>query len=353
MFAPFDEFRDLPAPTYLIDGFIEDGGLAMMIGASGTGKSAVMLDMLCSVVTGKPWKGHRTRRARAVYIAGEGVHGAAQRIKAWEDQHGVGVGQDLFIVPEAVLLQYGKPETTRLVWDWLASEIRAAGVEIVVLDTLARMAVGLDENSATDMGLAVRRLDKLRADTGACVVIVHHTKRGGDTARGSSALIGAADSEITVRRPEDADDPDPLDDVLPLEVVSTKQKNGVSGTVVPVTIRPGRSGSIVVTDPSGGTGDDVFASMVMQPKRVRSSVDQWTARIHAELASWSEGLTTSDLVSVLGDSVDRDTAPPTKVEVMRAVEKGVRIEIMVRDGARVRTGPVSIEDARTLGKLAP
>lgn len=71
--------------------------------------------------------------------------------------------------------------------------------DFIIVDTFARASVGLEENSAKDMGLAVAILDKLKEATGACVLLVHHA--GKDVSRGlrgSSAIGGALDSAVTI-----------------------------------------------------------------------------------------------------------------------------------------------------------
>jgi hypothetical protein len=69
---------------------------------------------------------------------------------------------------------------------------------LVVVDTLARCMLGVDENSARDVGLVVDGLDLIRRSAdGATVLAVHHSgKDGSQGARGSSALRGAVDTEL-------------------------------------------------------------------------------------------------------------------------------------------------------------
>ena len=57
--------------------------------------------------------------------------------------------------------------------------------------------MGSDENSAKDMGQFVAAVDRIRVETGCCVLMVHHTgKDAGRGPRGSSALEGAADTVL-------------------------------------------------------------------------------------------------------------------------------------------------------------
>ncbi|MCA1646651.1 MAG: helicase RepA family protein [Chloroflexi bacterium] len=46
-------------------------------------------------------------------------------------------------------------------------------------DTLARGMVGVDENSAQDMGLFIQTADRIRQATGATVVVLHHHGKSG------------------------------------------------------------------------------------------------------------------------------------------------------------------------------
>jgi hypothetical protein len=58
---------------------------------------------------------------------------------------------------------------------------------------------GGDENSARDMGIFIAGCKRLRKETGATILIIHHTGKDGQLERGSSALRGAADTMIALR----------------------------------------------------------------------------------------------------------------------------------------------------------
>jgi len=75
---------------------------------------------------------------------------------------------------------------------------------LVVIDTLARVMGGADENAAPDIGALVRSAETIRDRTGAHVMFIHHS--GKDVARGArghSALRAAVDTEIELSRGED------------------------------------------------------------------------------------------------------------------------------------------------------
>ena len=71
----------------------------------------------------------------------------------------------------------------------------------MVFDTLAHCFGGNDENSAEDMGAFIQDCDAIKQRTGATVIVVHHSGKNEEAgARGSSALRGALDVELMVKK---------------------------------------------------------------------------------------------------------------------------------------------------------
>lgn len=234
-FGSLNDYRDVPPPGWILDNVLQMGGLNAVIGDSGSGKSAVVLDLLCTIAAGVgSWHGTPCASFPVVYVAGEGFSGAVARARSWEKVNGHDVGDRLYIVNEPISLT-----DTSGAWGALAYYARQVGAGMIVVDTLARSTGGLDENSAGDMSAAVKVFDKLRTTTGASVVMVHHTTRGTSHARGSTSLKGALDSEVLVRRADDADQQladgnDPVGDLIEVSVV--KQKNGPDDFVIDLAL---------------------------------------------------------------------------------------------------------------------
>ena len=321
--APFNHWRNLPPPEYIVDGWVEDLALSAVIGPSGVGKSAVVLDMACSIAMGVPWQGKTTKRSRVLYIAGEGGTGAAQRVKAWEAEHNLDVGEDLFMITEAVLI--GSKD--RELWSWLADQVKAQDIRLVIFDTLARMSLGLEENSASDMGNAVARFDRLRRDGKTGVMVVHHTARGATHGRGSTAILGALDSEVLVQPPEDEEDDDSEAGGGPgkrITATVTKQKNAADGEVLDLTLCQ-RHGSIVVADASGATGDP-FAAPVLEFVRPAPETD---TELAVRLAEYLEplpmqGATVTDMArDVVPSKAYRNNPSAWRAAVLRAKDRGL------------------------------
>lgn len=185
-----DQVLQRPAPKPLIMDVLDLDSEAWLIGAPGCRKSFVALDLARCVASGQSWQGRQVRQGRVVYIVAEGATGFSLRVRAARQVHG-DLG-DLLVLPRPV--QAKDP----VAWEVLVAACRKLEPSLVILDTQARVTVGLEENSATDMGVYVEAVRKIREATEACVLTVHHLGRNGTDARGSSAIDGAQGTELRV-----------------------------------------------------------------------------------------------------------------------------------------------------------
>lgn len=186
----------IPEPVALITETLYTDSTAWIVGKPGHGKSFVALDIAGCIGTGQAWQDRGVEQGLVLYVAAEGVSGMKRRVRAWEQSYGrtmTGVSW----LPMAV--QAGKHAEWRGLRE-LATEMQPA---MIVLDTQARVTVGMEENAAKDMGEFIDALEKLRQATGACVLVVHHQGRSGDHMRGSTAMDGAATTVIRVEKDED------------------------------------------------------------------------------------------------------------------------------------------------------
>lgn len=189
------ELSELPAPEPLVHGLLNLDTETWVIGAAGSLKSFVMLDIAGHVAAGRSWQGHRVERHTVLYLAAEGQRGMVLRTRAWLKVHGSMDGVVFLPYPVQVKSSDGQ-------WDALVQIAAELAPGLVVIDTQHRVSTGLEENSATDMGILISAIGRLKRATGACVAVVHHTGRNGGDARGSSALDGAQDTELKVERAE-------------------------------------------------------------------------------------------------------------------------------------------------------
>jgi hypothetical protein len=189
-----EEVEQLPPPEWLIDGIIPQGSLGVLFSPPGRGKTFTALSMALSVSTGRPWLGHSVVRGPAAYTAAEGTGGLGIRLRAWKESECFVGSAGVVFIPEAVNLLDGG---VTLLLD--ALDARGVAPRLVVLDTLARMMVGGEENSAKDVGLAVDAVARIQDATGAACLLLHHTSMAGERERGSTALRGAADVMMALK----------------------------------------------------------------------------------------------------------------------------------------------------------
>ena len=191
-----DVKTDLSTPE-LIRGLLPGNGKALLFGASNTGKSFAAVDMACRVALGLDWHGRRTEAGAVLYLASENANSIRRRISGWAIRHGVPIPDDMIVATRpGSLLDAGNMAALLDECRQIRSR-KGIPIRLIVIDTLAMMMPGGDENSAEDMGRAIAACDDLAAVTGGMVVVVHHA--GKDEARGArgwSGLKASMDVEI-------------------------------------------------------------------------------------------------------------------------------------------------------------
>ena len=129
-------------------------------------------------------------------IAAEGAGGVGKRIRAYCKHYGLNEA-DLDIgvirVPPSVIEEVDVKE--------LCTALAYVQADIFVIDTLAQVTPGANENSSEDMGKAIRNIRLVTQATGATAFVVHHAGKDATRgARGWSGIRAAADAEIEISR---------------------------------------------------------------------------------------------------------------------------------------------------------
>lgn len=199
-FEPAATFSSAKGLPWIIKGVLPKAGLAVVYGASGSGKSFAVLDMTLAIARGIEWRGRRVRQSRVAYIAAEGADGFRKRLAAYAQVHAL----DLAGVPLTVLNAAPNLMEKQDAVDLAVGIDAAGGADIVVVDTFAQVMPGANENAGEDVGKALAHCRRLHELTGALVVLIHHSgKDAAKGARGWSGLKAAADAEIEVLREMD------------------------------------------------------------------------------------------------------------------------------------------------------
>lgn len=190
-----NQLINMPPVDWLVDDMITAHGFSVIYGAPGIGKSFLSIDMSLSIAYGDEWHGRETKKGAVLYIAGEGVGGMGKRVKAWMMHNKKKDITDFHVVPQTVKML--EPEGVEAVIETIESF--DVPFRLIVIDTLARTlaATGNDENSATDTGLLIEQCNEIQRRCGVAVLAVAHSgKDAGRGLRGSSAVLGGADTVI-------------------------------------------------------------------------------------------------------------------------------------------------------------
>jgi RecA-family ATPase len=187
----------------LIEETLGTGAMCVLYGDSNSGKTFAAIALGAAVAQGTEWLGRRAVKGLVVYLASESPGSVETRLRAYQRYRDVRV-PGFAIVRSPVNLFEGQADVSAIIA--LINELEAAHgqqVALIIGDTLARLAVGANENSGEDMGVVVRNVDSIRSATGAAFVLIHHSgKDAAKGARGWSGLRAATDTEIEVTADE-------------------------------------------------------------------------------------------------------------------------------------------------------
>lgn len=188
---------------WLVRGLLVDGGLSVVYGPPKSSKTFVALDLALNIAHGREWYGLPVKQGGVLYVSGEGQSGVRQRMKAWRKEHDGDDAPPLFaMVPRSINLFDNEDDVGTLI-DLVKDVAEPMGqpVALVVFDTLARMMGSGDEDRARDINVIVNSAERIQRETGAHVMIVHHSGKDRDRGmRGSNALLGAVDTAIEVTK---------------------------------------------------------------------------------------------------------------------------------------------------------
>ena len=192
------QLQAIPTPEELVRGHLPAGGLALLYGPRGIGKTFFALDLALSIDAGINYHGYAVRQGPVAYILAEGRGGLTRRVAAWLEERGRRETGARFLCRSVRLLD--PTDVDRLVAQLASWSTPPA---LVVVDTMARCLVPGDENSTADMSGAVAALDRIGEATGALRLVVHHTGHDKTRERGSTALGAAADTVMAVSKDAD------------------------------------------------------------------------------------------------------------------------------------------------------
>lgn len=198
----FDDLQPQADAPALIEGLMDRGSIAGLVGPPGSTKTFLALDWAESVATGTEWRGRTVYPGGVLYVATEGRRRFSDRVEALRRRASPEAIDRHAALWDAPLNLLDDQSVTDLIDD--ARTHFGESLELVVIDTFSQATPGGDENSAKDMTRAIAALQRIRDELGTAVLFVHHTGKSADKgARGFSGIKAAVDTELTVSRDGD------------------------------------------------------------------------------------------------------------------------------------------------------
>jgi len=199
-FTRADEvLRQVTNPKWLIKDVCEEESLMCIFGSPKSGKSFIGIAMSCAIAAGQDFYGNKAFAKPVLYVCGEGQRGVKRRLSAWQQSVFDLNKVPLYLSDRAVRIN-DKDDFAKLEEEIKAVQELEGQIGMIVIDTLQRCLVG-NENSAEDVGGFINQLDRLIADYGCCVCLIHHSGHGNSNrGRGSSVIGASLDYEFMVDR---------------------------------------------------------------------------------------------------------------------------------------------------------
>jgi len=196
LYTAADALRPQLPLDWVIQNLFSAGSISLLVGDPKSGKTYAALDAAVCVVLGEPWLSLATQAGNVLLVDEEnGPRRMALRVGACLRGHGIDdPATPLFYISLARFnLLTGEDA------DLLRDAIIDTDARFVVIDALVDVMPGGDENAAGDVHRVFMGLRTIAAETDAAILVIHHTNKAGGY-RGSSAMFGAVDALLTLKK---------------------------------------------------------------------------------------------------------------------------------------------------------
>jgi hypothetical protein len=193
-----DLLAEPPEETaFLVDGMLPTAGISLWGAKPKTGKSVAARNLAMSISRGEPFLGRECRRGAVLVLALEEKR--AEVANHFRDMGGTN---------ELVHIHTGAaPATSREGIADLAKWIAIVEPVLVVVDPVLKLVRVKDSSDYAELTRELEPIIELARNTGCHIAVTHHLGKqlrdGGDDVLGSTAIFGAVDTLVILRRGRD------------------------------------------------------------------------------------------------------------------------------------------------------
>lgn len=194
--TPLDQLVGEPEEdhSYVWQDTLITGGLSICSAKPKVGKSTFARNLACAIVTGAAFLGRSTLKGKIIYLC---LEEKRSEIAKQFKQMGIAGGD--------ILVHTGPSPAAAL--KALEEAIQQVEPVLVIIDPLARLLRVVDYNDYGSMSRGLESFIDLARRTNVHILALHHEgkgdREGGDALLGSTALYGAVDCHIQMRKKGD------------------------------------------------------------------------------------------------------------------------------------------------------
>lgn len=207
------DYLEAPDPEWLIEGLIPQGGCGFVAGIPKSMKSWLSLDLAISLTTGSKWLGASAPSPKNVlYIQEEDPATLVKKRHTMISESKIPPWAIEEATPGNLYMQIRIGyDGTDLAWQtWLRDTVDEYDIDLVIFDTLATIAPGVDIDSGREVkGELLDPVKDVARVTGATMLIVHHmtksavSDRAGQNMAGSGQIHAWADYGFYITKKEE------------------------------------------------------------------------------------------------------------------------------------------------------
>lgn len=184
-----------PPILWTVEEVFSAGSVNLLTGEPGDGKTSACLDCGVAVALGERWLGYAVTQGAVLIVDEEsGPQRLKRRLGDVMRGHDADASLDLYFITLARFNLWDARDVGAL-----QCAIEDCGARFVIVDALADVMPGRDENAVKDVQPVFMALRAIAETTNAAIVVIHHNNKTGGY-RGSSAIKGAVDLLLTVSK---------------------------------------------------------------------------------------------------------------------------------------------------------
>jgi hypothetical protein len=193
-----DVFATCEPIQFAVDHLITQGGVTVLAGEAGVGKTYLTLDLITHIASGQPWLGRGVRLAKCLIVDQEsGKQRLQMRLREVMQAHGCNAS-----LPLCWMSMSGFDLTNEQSANRLIQTAKDGEFGFLLFDSLTATTPGGTDSDPKFITPAMLTLRRISVETGATLVVIHHFNKQA-AYRGSTTIRDQCDLLLNVTRNAD------------------------------------------------------------------------------------------------------------------------------------------------------